>query len=60
MRLLRIRNPWGGAAGGEKTEWNGAWSDNSPQWNQISADEKAEAQLNFENDGEFWYQYFNG
>lgn len=49
-QLIRIRNPWG-----NEVEWNGAWSDQSEEWNSLGEDERAEAGLAKEHDGEFWY-----
>lgn len=53
IKMIRLRNPWGGG-GGQETEWNGAWCDNAPEWKTISQEEKAAAQLGFDDDGEFW------
>lgn len=47
--LVRVRNPWG-----NECEWKGAWSDQSPEWTQITAQERADLGIVFNDDGEFW------
>lgn len=49
MPLIRLRNPWG-----DDTEWRGAWSDQSREWALVSAEERENIGLTFDNDGEFW------
>lgn len=49
MPLIRLRNPWG-----DDTEWRGAWSDQSREWSLVSAEERQNIGLTFDNDGEFW------
>jgi len=44
-----VRNPWGNEA-----EWQGPWSDKSREWSLISAEEKKDMGLTFDDDGEFW------
>jgi len=51
VQMVRLRNPWG------KTEWTGKWSDSSPEWNYVSDEQKAEAGLVNEDDGEFWMSF---
>eukprot|EP00794_Sanderia_malayensis_P020617 gene20617-22652_t len=50
--LIRIRNPWG-----NEREWTGAWSDGSEEWASLSASEKQNIGLTFDDDGEFWMSY---
>ncbi|KAG5892550.1 hypothetical protein JTB14_034233 [Gonioctena quinquepunctata] len=50
VKLVRIRNPWGG------TEWTGKWSDKSDQWNAISDRIKKDL-LIVQEDGEFWMDF---
>ncbi|GFR57893.1 calpain-A-like [Elysia marginata] len=50
--LVRLRNPRG-----DGTEWTGPWSDKSREWSLISANERSEAGLTFEQDGEFWMSF---
>lgn len=48
IRMIRLRNPWGGK------EWIGAFSDGSPEWDNISESEREKLGLTFDEDGEFW------
>jgi len=48
VRLLRLRNPWGG------TEWKGTWSDNCPNWTPAL---KKQLDWKDEDDGAFWMDY---
>ncbi|KAJ8310637.1 hypothetical protein KUTeg_012502 [Tegillarca granosa] len=51
IHMIRLRNPWGGV------EWKGAWSDGSAEWKQVSASEKKELGLTFDDNGEFWMSF---
>lgn len=51
LRMIRIRNPWGGK------EWNGPWSDGSSEWKNVPEAEKKRIGLDFEDDGEFWMDF---
>lgn len=51
MRMLMLRNPWGG-----DKEWKGRWSDNHPLWSQHQ-EVKSKLRPKFENDGVFWMQW---
>ncbi|XP_068903795.1 calpain-A-like isoform X2 [Tenebrio molitor] len=48
IRLIRLRNPWGGNA-----EWNGAWSDNSENWDLVPKEVSKRLRVK-RYDGEFW------
>lgn len=48
IRLLKIRNPWGG------NEWTGDWSDKSSKW---TPEIKKLLNFNDEDDGTFWMCY---
>ena len=47
IRLIKLRNPWGGF------EWGGNWSDKCPLWNQHPA-VKRECEHVVADDGTFW------
>lgn len=51
LQMVRCRNPWGGK------EWKGAWSDGSSEWKNVSAREKKDMGLTFDENGEFWMSY---
>ena len=51
IKLLRVRNPWG------ETEWKGPFSANSDDWKSISEKSKADIQLVFDDNGEFYMPF---
>ncbi|CAL4063652.1 unnamed protein product, partial [Meganyctiphanes norvegica] len=51
VRMVRLKNPWG------EKEWTGAFSDGSPEWSKVSAAERENLGLTFEEDGEFWMTF---
>ena len=51
VRLVRVRNPWGGGA-----EWRGAWCDGAEEWAGLEEGERDRMGLHFDNDGEYWME----
>ncbi|TGZ72132.1 hypothetical protein CRM22_002281 [Opisthorchis felineus] len=50
--LVRCRSPWA-----DCQEWRGPWSDRSPEWEGVSAADKSNLQIQFQDDGEFWMSF---